>query len=237
MNRIDDNTIERYLDGSMSAAEHSRFQAMMADDPTLQRRVASEESMMRALRADRDVASRNHAAVRSRVLGSISQIAPASGAVALPPSRTRGRWPLFGAVLVIATWVAIDLVNTPSVMPPRDSAAPTNSISNGAVPRTTEPIDAGSDATQVDAGSSSRSDAGSDAQAKTQSPSEMPAARQTTTARESGTRSGMIERKPAATSTSAVADPRNTTEIQTPVKKSLQGRVDSTTKTSVRIED
>lgn len=109
MNRVDDITIERYLDGRMDPAEQAAFKAQLATDASLRRRVASEESMIRALRADRSAARRDHAELRSRVLASIPVIAPA-GAVKTRPAVRRGLyWPFIATVAIVAGWIAIDI--------------------------------------------------------------------------------------------------------------------------------
>jgi hypothetical protein len=109
MNRVDDITIERYLDGRMDPAEQAAFKAQLATDASLRRRVASEESMIRALRADRGAARRDHAELRSRVLASIPVIAPA-GAVKTRPAVRRGLyWPFIATVAIVAGWIAIDI--------------------------------------------------------------------------------------------------------------------------------
>jgi hypothetical protein len=109
MNRADDITIERYLDGRMDPAEQAAFKAQLATDASLRRRVASEESMIRALRADRSAARREHAELRSRVLASIPVIAPAGAAKSRPAVRRGLYWPFIATVAIVAGWIAIDI--------------------------------------------------------------------------------------------------------------------------------
>ena len=113
MNRIDDITIERYLGGGMSPAEQAQFRAMLAGDAALRRRVASEEAMLRALRADRAASARDHTAARARALEAVQRLAPA-GAPATPSgdrSASAGRWPIIGTLLLVGAWIAIDSVS------------------------------------------------------------------------------------------------------------------------------
>lgn len=232
MNRIDDITIERYLDGSMSAAEAAEFRALMASDPGLSRRVAAEESMLRAIRSDRDSSQRDHALARSRVLASITQIAPATGVPShkLPHHGRGARWQLYGTMLFLAAWIATDIIgvtmsNGDALRPAATSpsvTAGTSVDSSSSSQRVTSAREAGETAVTEPATATKQIDArGIERETRPQATATNSVARSTTRARESVAGTATVD--------DAAGAPRSTPT------KTLPRKTDSTARGAVSV--
>jgi hypothetical protein len=234
MNRIDDITIERYLTGEMSASEQAEFRALMASDSALKRRVLSEETMLRAMRADRDSAVRDHAAVRARVLGSIPHLAPSGASIGASGSGAafNPRWPIIGLVLLVASWIVIDVIalDEPARVTYRQRApavAPET-------PATTSEHRTPGAAPEMPARAVDASAAPADAPRSTASE---PARTRATERPSSVTRSPESNaRTPAATPTE-VAEKETASEPAEGARKELPTRTDNVARTNVKIGD
>jgi hypothetical protein len=239
MNRIDDITIERYLAGEMSPAEQAEFRALMASDTALRRRVASEETMVRAMRADREAARRDHADVRSRVLASIPAIAPAGTKPAPAAREAKGflRWPLFGVVVVVAGWVALDLVALDETGRGADvRRVDTAAAAPRAAAPAAAPVDApapaiGTSAAAVE-GDRSSTAAADDAAAAQQRPAVKATARPVTAPSRDARVRATSTTEPAAV-TSQPSDAASETPAQ---PKQLPKRTDNVARTNVKID-
>ncbi|HVK36940.1 MAG TPA: hypothetical protein VNA88_00285 [Candidatus Kapabacteria bacterium] len=254
MNRVDDITIERYLDGRMDPAEQAAFKAQLATDASLRRRVASEESMIRALRADRSAARRDHAELRSRVLASIPVIAPA-GAVKTRPAVRRGLyWPFIATVAIVAGWIAIDIA-VPDLPRSSSSSSTTQTAQRDAVTPQAAASVQGISAGQGSA-SAQRADSGqretsaqhvasgereTSAQRVASGERETSAQRATSARRETSARSGAssiratsthgVNVAPRAASTASSID----AEPSPPLRREIPKRTDSVARTNVSI--
>jgi hypothetical protein len=230
MNRFDDITIERYLDGGMSSEEQDALRAAMADDPELRRRVMSEESMMRALRVDRDATQRNHAEMRSRLIAAIPTIAPSTMAPTSTAPRSRPhlrlRWPIIAIVALVGAWAAIDLLTLDDAVPPvRRAPGAAARAGDGASSRAAAPSGAAHSARATPAAAASEQSAPAHTNPLTPS---------VTAARQAPASSKRAKSRPSSVALDGAAEPSpaKPPEAASPLPK----RTNTVAKTPVRID-
>jgi anti-sigma factor RsiW len=121
-----DGMIERYLDGTMDAAERERFERLLASDERLRRSLKIDEAMTMAIAIDRASAPTRHPEMRARAIDAIARIAPSATALPQTPAPTEKRsksghrrgliYPPLGALLLLGGWLLMrPSENLPSV--------------------------------------------------------------------------------------------------------------------------